>query len=180
MNMPKFVAVLAAGFAAVATPAFAQMAGSSAQGLASAGAGAAAINTFNSAPAPDHVSINSVPTVFAPGLAGGANPCSVSTSGGIAAQGFGLSFGNAGEGEKCERRNWFVLYMSAWKATGNPQFLNAAIAVGNQANGEMQLPALGYYSPPQAAAPTQHPARPAFCAGVKHPSERELYKNICG
>jgi len=196
MNMPKFVAVLAAGFAAVATPAFAQMAGSSAQGLASAGAGAAAINTFNSAPAPDHVSINSVPTVFAPGLAGGANPCSVSTSGGVAAQGFGISFGNSSSDSKCDERNWFILAMSAYKATNNPQFLNMAVAIANKANAGMELPvALAYYqAAPVAQAPspmlaatnvgsalTDHERdRRRLCQGITTKAERKFYKGICG
>lgn len=44
------------------------------------------------------------PTLFAPGLVGGTNPCVVSMSGGITTGGFGISAGNAYVDKECEVR----------------------------------------------------------------------------
>lgn len=43
------------------------------------------------------------PDVFAPALAGG-NPCALAASGGLGVPGYGATFGNMREGERCELR----------------------------------------------------------------------------
>ena len=49
--------------------------------------------------------VRNTPDVYAPSIAGGANPCVIGVSGGGAVAGFGISFGMTRNDEGCERRN---------------------------------------------------------------------------
>lgn len=77
------------------------------QAQSSAGA---IVNTVNKGPS--DYSVDTTPSVIAPGLDAGTNNCAVSASAGGSATGFGLSFGASWESEDCNERNWIAL-MSA-------------------------------------------------------------------
>lgn len=57
------------------------------------------------------------PTLFAPALAGGTNPCLVSMSGGVSTGGFGLSLGNAYVDQECQIRESLRLMAAISNAT---------------------------------------------------------------
>ena len=183
--------LLAALVVAVACAASVTHAHQTAGSMAGASAGASAYNGGNTNNFLGSEPPLIAPTVFAPGLTGGSNPRTVSWSASVSVPMGGAAAGSASEGTKCDRRNWFILAVSAWKASGNVQFLNMAIALANQANAEMDIPvALQYYAanasvPPVPQAPAtgpavQAPKRPALCEGVRFAEERRVYADLCG
>lgn len=66
-------------------------------------------NTTNETRFSGSYTVRNTPDVYAPAIAGGANPCVVGVSAGGAVAGFGLSFGMTRNDEGCERRNTAAL-----------------------------------------------------------------------
>lgn len=66
-------------------------------------------NTFNETKFSGSYTVHNTPNVYAPALAGGANPCVVGVSAGGAVAGFGISFGLTRNDDGCERRNTAAL-----------------------------------------------------------------------
>lgn len=66
-------------------------------------------NTTNETRFSGSYTVRNTPDVYAPAIAGGANPCVVGVSAGGAVAGFGLSFGMTRNDDGCERRNTAAL-----------------------------------------------------------------------
>lgn len=66
-------------------------------------------NTTNETRFSGSYTVHNTPDVYAPAIAGGANPCVVGVSGGGAVAGFGISFGMTRNDDGCERRNTAAL-----------------------------------------------------------------------
>jgi len=66
-------------------------------------------NTTNEIRYSGSYTVHNTPDVYAPPIAGGANPCVVGVSAGGAVAGFGISFGLTRNDDGCERRNTAAL-----------------------------------------------------------------------